>query len=179
MRIEKLRQNYAIDLKFTQFPLHPDTPAEGKPRNVNGSSRVEALMAQEGLPYGERRFSYNSRLAQELAKWAESEGNGEAIHDALFRAYFVDCVNIGKVDVLLDVVSHLGLDHDRARDVLTNRTFRAAVDEDWRRCSELGVSAVPTYLAENLAIVGAEPYEQLEKLVTRAGASRSSSGGAN
>jgi predicted DsbA family dithiol-disulfide isomerase len=179
VRIEKLRRNYAIDVKFTQFPLHPDTPAEGKPRNVNGPSRVEALMAQEGLPYGERRFTYNSRLAQELAKWAESEGQGETIHDALFRAYFVERVNIGNVDVLLDVVSRLGLDHNRAREVLTNRAFSTAVDEDWRRCSELGVSAVPTYLAENLAVVGAEPYEQLEKLVTRAGASHRSPGEAN
>lgn len=170
MRIEKLCRNYDIDLKFTQFPLHPDTPEEGKPRNAGGPSRVETLMAQEGLPYGERRFSYNSRLAQELAKWAEREGQGAAIHDALFRSYFVECANIGKIDVLLEVAARAELDPDRAREILTQRTFKAAVDEDWQRCYELGVSAVPTYLAEGLAVVGAQPYEVLETLVTKAGA---------
>jgi len=171
VRIEKLRQKYDIDVKFTQFPLHPDTPEEGKPRSTNGPSRVETLMAEEGLPYGERRFSYNSRLAQELAKWAEREGKADTIHDTLFRSYFVDCANIGKVDVLLAVAADTGLEPDRAREVLTNRTFKTAVDEDWQRCYELGVSAVPTYLAEGLAVVGAQPYEVLETLVTKAGAS--------
>lgn len=171
MRIEKLHQKYDIDVKFTQFPLHPDTPEEGKPRNMSGPSRVEALMEQEGLPYGERRFSYNSRLAQELSKWAECEGKSDAIHDALFRSYFVDCANIGKVDVLLDVAVRVGLPPDRGREILANRSFKAAVDEDWQRCYELGVTAVPTYLAEGLAVVGAQPYELLEKLVTKAGAS--------
>ena len=172
MRIEKLRQNYDIDVKFTQFPLHPDTPEEGNPRNLNGPSRVETLMTQEGLPHGERKFSYNSRLAQELTKWAENEGKGDAMHDALFRAYFVECANIGNQEVLLDRVDRIGLDSAGARAVLTDRTFKAAVDQDWERCNELGVSAVPTYLAEGLAIVGAQPYEQLEKLVAKAGATR-------
>jgi len=139
---------------------------------MNGPSRVEALMMQEGLPYGDRRFSYNSRLAQELTKWAEREGRGDAMHDALFRAYFLECSNIGKPEVLLDLVDGVGLATDQARAVLVERTFKAAVDQDWERCNELGVSAVPTYLAEGLAIVGAEPYEQLEKLVTKAGATR-------
>lgn len=157
---------------FTQFPLHPETPAEGKPRHVSGPSRVEAMLAREGLPFGERKFSYNSRLAQELAKWAERQGRGDAFHDAVFRAYFVDAVNIGDAEVLLRLVEEAGLPVEEARRVLSDRTFRQAVDDDWQRCRSLGVSAVPTYLSEGLAIVGAEPYERLERLVTEAGAAR-------
>lgn len=157
---------------FTQFPLHPETPAEGKPRHVNGPSRVEAMLAREGLPFGERKFSYNSRLAQELAKWAERQGRGDAFHDAVFRAYFVDAVNIGDAEALLRLVEEAGSPVEEARRVLSDRTFRQAVDDDWQRCRSLGVSAVPTYLSEGLAIVGAEPYERLERLVTEAGAAR-------
>lgn len=157
---------------FTHFPLHPETPAEGKPRHVSGASRVEAMLAREGLPFGERKFSYNSRLAQELAKWAERQGRGDAFHDAVFRAYFVDAVNVGDGEVLLRLVEEAGLPVEEARRVLSERTFRQAVDDDWQRCHSLGVSAVPTYLSEGLAIVGAEPYERLERLVTEAGAAR-------
>lgn len=157
---------------FTQFPLHPETPAEGKPRHVSGPSRVETMLAREGLLFGERKFSYNSRLAQELAKWAERQGRGDAFHDAVFRAYFVDAVNIGDLEILLRLVEKAGLPGEEARGVLSDGTFRQAVDDDWRRCRSLGVSAVPTYLSEGLAIVGAEPYERLERLVTEAGAAR-------
>ncbi len=157
---------------FTQFPLHPETPAEGKPRHVSGPGRVDAMLTQEGLPFAERKFSYNSRLAQELAKWAEREGRGEAFDNAVFRAYFVDAVNIGKPEVLLQRVEEAGLPVEEARRVLSDRTFQQAVNDDWQRCHSLGVSAVPTYLAEGLAIVGAEPYERLERLVTEAGAAR-------
>ncbi len=157
---------------FTQFPLHPETPPEGKPRNLNGPSRVDAALAQEGLPSTERKFSYNSRLAQELAKWAEREGRGDAFNDAVFQAYFVDAANIGEPEVLLQLVEEAGLAVEEARRVVSERTFQQAVNDDWQRCHSLGVSAVPTYLSEGLAIVGAEPYERLEKLVTQAGAAR-------
>ncbi len=159
-------------MTFTQFPLHPDTPPEGKPRNMSGPSRVDAMLAREGLPFTERQFSYNSRLAQELAKWAELEGRGDAFNDVVFRAYFVDAVNIGQPEVLLRLVEEAGLPVEEARRVMSDRTFQQAVNDDWQRCHSLGVSAVPTYLSEGLAIVGAEPYERLERLVTEAGAAR-------
>ena len=59
-----------------------------------GQTEMKRLMAKEGLPYGERMMTYNSRLAQELAIWAETQPGGDAIHNALFRAYFVDGTNI-------------------------------------------------------------------------------------
>ena len=157
---------------FTQFPLHPETPPEGKPRNMNGPSRVDTMLAQEGLPFTERKFSYNSRLAQELAKWAEREGRGDAFNDAVFRAYFVEAANIGEPEVLLPLVEEAGLPVEEARRVIADRTFQQPVNDDWQRCYSLGVSAVPTYLSEGLAIVGAEPYDRLERLVTEAGAAR-------
>ena len=57
------------------------------------NQRMVELMRAEGLPYGERTHTYNSRLAQELGKWADACGV-EAIHDILYRAYFVENRNI-------------------------------------------------------------------------------------
>ena len=69
-------------------------------------------MAVEGLPYGQRTMTYNSRLAQELAKWAERQDGGTAIHDAMYRAYFIDGLNIAQIDSLMPVVRKLGLPED-------------------------------------------------------------------
>ncbi len=131
-------------------------------------------MAAEGLPYGERTMTYNSRLAQELAKWAESQPGGEAIHDALFRAYFVDGVNIAFADNLVAIAGHVGLDGGKAGVVLAQRRMRDVVDADWQRCWQLGVTGVPMFVVGDRGVVGAQSYQSLETLVIDAGAERRS-----
>jgi predicted DsbA family dithiol-disulfide isomerase len=127
---------------------------------------MKALFEAEGLPYNtQRSMSYNSRLAQELAKWAETREKSGEIHDALFRAYFVDLKNIGNREVLAGIAETLGLPREEAIEALVSRSFKRVVDEDWKRCAELGVTAVPTFLTNHGALVGAYPYEELEKLV--------------
>ncbi len=130
---------------------------------------MKTLMEEEGLPFtSERGMTYNSRLAQELAKWAESKGKGYEIHDPIFRAYFVETKNIAEHEVLLDIASKIGLPLDEAEEVLLKRTFKEAVDKDWERCAALNVTAVPTFVVNGHGLVGAYPYEELEKLVLKA-----------
>ncbi len=160
------------------FPLHPDTPPEGRAladlfagRNVDLGAmqmQMKARMTAEGLPYGERSRTFNSRLAQELGKWADTQSGGEAIHDALFRAYFVEVRDISRPAVLLDVAERVDLSVDAAREVLERRTFRDAVDRDWTLSREYGITGVPTFVAGRYGVVGAQPYEALEALVRKA-----------
>lgn len=127
---------------------------------------MKVNMEREGLPFNaERNMSYNSRLAQELAKWAETKGKAEEVANAIFRAYFVDVKNIGKTDVLATIAEENDLPKDEAVDVLLSRKYKDAVDEDWRRCAAFGVNAVPTFLAGKYLMVGAQPYEELKRLI--------------
>lgn len=182
MRIEKLKSEHQVKIEWVHFPLHPDTPAEGraladlfKGRNLDLKAlhtQMKARMDAEGLPYGERAMTYNSRLAQELGKWADTQPGGEAIHDALFRAYFAEGRDISQPSVLLDVARKVGLSVDGAREVLENRTFKDAVDADWKLSREYGVTGVPTFVAGEHGVVGAQPYEALVELVQTAGGER-------
>lgn len=179
MRIEKLKRNFDIQVRLVFFPLHPETPAEGLPLSARGDEagrrarqiRMKGLMDAEGLPYGERTHTYNSRLAQELGKWADTRAGGEAIHDAIYRAYFVDGRNIGDPEVLAGLAQSVGLPAEDARRVISERSFSEAVDRDWARSRRLGVTGVPTFVVEDQGVVGAQPYEVLEQLVVASGAS--------
>jgi predicted DsbA family dithiol-disulfide isomerase len=178
VRIERLKAEHNVKVEWVHFPLHPETPAEGRAladlfagRNVDRKAmhaQMEARMDAEGLPYGERTMTYNSRLAQELGKWADTQPGGEAIHDALFRAYFVEARDISQPAVLLDIVQHVGLSVDGAREVLEQRTFKDAVDADWELSRRHRVTGVPTFVAGRYGVVGAQPYEALEQLVRKA-----------
>ncbi len=159
------------------FPLHPETPAEGisieelfAGRDVDLDAmyeRMKALMDDEGLPYGQRSHTYNSRLAQELGKWADTQPGGEAIHDALYKAYFVDDRNIGDADVLVDIAGTVGLPTDAARAVIEDRSFQSAIDADWAKSRQYGITGVPTFVAGGYGVVGAQPYEALAQLLDR------------
>jgi len=178
VRIEKLKAEHNVKVEWVHFPLHPDTPAEGRSladlfagRNVDRKAmhaQMKARMDAEGLPYGERTMTYNSRLAQELGKWADTQPGGEAIHDALFRAYFVEARDISRPAVLLEIAQQVGLSADGAREVVEKRTFKDAVDADWNLSRQYGITGVPTFVAGRRGVVGAQPYEALEQLVRKA-----------
>ena len=167
-----------MKIKWVHFPLHPETPQAGRSLEDLFAGRgfdipkmqaqMRARMQAEGLPYGNRSMTYNSRLAQELGAWADTEPGGEAIHDALFRAYFVDGVNIGDPDALAKIAVAVGLPEAQAREVLEERTFKAAIDADWEKSHEYGVTGVPTFVIGRQGVVGAQPYEALEQLVKQA-----------
>jgi len=182
VRIEKLRRTFDIEIKWVHFPLHPDTPLEGRlmatfyaERKLDPEqmyARMKGLMDAEGLPYGRRTHTYNSRMAQELGAWADTQPGGGAIHDALYRAYFVEARNIGDPEVLVDIARSVGLDPDEVRRVLADRPGKDAVDADWAKSRQFGVTGVPTFVAGGYGVVGAQPYETLERLLDQAGARR-------
>jgi predicted DsbA family dithiol-disulfide isomerase len=163
------------------FPLHPETPPEGltlatffRGRSVDLEAmraRMAGLMAAEGLPYAPGDRLVNTRLAQELARWADDHGGG-AIHDALFRAYFVGGADLADPEVLVGVAAAVGLDPAAARAALAERSLRATVDADWARARALGLDGVPAFVVGERGVIGAQPYAVLEQLVLAGGARR-------
>jgi predicted DsbA family dithiol-disulfide isomerase len=178
VRIERLKAEHGVQVKWVHFPLHPDTPQAGRSLEQMFAGRgydipkmqaqMRARMEAEGLPYGNRSMTYNSRLAQELGAWADTQPGGDAIHDALFRAYFVDARDISDAEVLVAIAKAVGLPESGAREVIEKRTHKAAIDADWLKSHQYGVTGVPTFVIGNNGVVGAQPYEALEQLVKQA-----------
>src|SRR5215831_6541369 len=154
-RIARLEHRLNIDVQWVYFPLHPDTPAEGLSlmdlfagRGLDLEAmhaRMKGLMDAEHLAYERRTHTYNSRLAQELAKWADSKPGFEAIHQALYRGYFVEGENLGDPEVLVEIAKRVGLPEDEARIVLADRTFKEAIDKDWEKARRYGITGVPSF----------------------------------
>ncbi len=179
MRIDRLKKEYEVEVKWVAFPLHPETPEEGltlaelfagRALDIPGIlHRLKQVAGELGLPLADRTKTYNSRLAQELSKWAEAEGKGDEFHNAVFRAYFVEGMNIAKVDTLVGLSESIGLPGDEARRVVQERTIREAVDAEWTRSRVLGIAAVPTVIMGARGIAGFQPYEVLEQFLKSCG----------
>ena len=155
-RIKKIKKEFKVAIQLIHFPLHPETPIEGRTLlELFGSTqddidqknkRMKELMVNEGLPYNNRSHTYNSRLAQEIGIWAQTIDNETSIHDNFFEAYFVQGLNVGLESVILDVVSKSGLDTEEAKNVIKNRLFKKNVDEDWNKSKKKIEGDLDSYL---------------------------------
>ena len=135
-------------------------------------ARLRSVADSVGLPLGDRKKTFNSRLAQELGKWAEEQAKGEEFHNAVFKAYFAEGKNIAQLPILVDIAAGVGLNGDEASCVINDRTFKEAVNDDWKRSHTLNVSAVPTFLIDNRSLTGAQKYADLEQLLIQTGVSK-------
>jgi len=174
-----LKTEFDITVRWRAFPLHPEIPESGislkqlfanQPVDISGMmARLAAVADAEGLPFGERTMTFNSRKAQELSKWAESRGRGEPFHDAAFAAYFVRGENLADRSVLAGLAESVGLDGREAMEMLDGGRLAEAVDADWSEARALGVTAVPTLIRNGQRLVGAQPFESMVRLVKAAG----------
>ena len=82
----------------------------------------------------------------------------------------MDGHNIARPEILIDVAVSVGLPRDDAETVIRDRSWSDAIDADWSRARQFGVTGVPTFVANRHASVGAQPYEILEQLLVQSGA---------
>jgi predicted DsbA family dithiol-disulfide isomerase len=172
--IEKLKTEYDVDLLWRGFPLHPEVPEEGMATAAlfagtavdldTMRSRMKEAANQVGLPLEARGMVYNSRLAQELGFWAESQNKGDLFHKAVFKAYFASGQNIGSIPILVNIAASVGLSPVDAEEVLVTRAYKPAIDLDWSLSRRYNIHVVPTFVMNNHALSGMQSYETLERL---------------
>ena len=170
-----MKSELDVEITWTPFPLHPETPLEGQTLEALFAGRgldIPRMLAHLketadglGLPFGERPNTYNSRRAQELSKWAESQGRGDPFHHAAFAAYFADGRNLADVAVLADIAAAAGLPGGNVTQVIESGRYSAAVDADWQRSRRLGIRVIPTFRIADRKMEGAKSYDALLNFV--------------
>jgi len=85
-----------------------------------------------------------TRKAHELAFHALEVEDQASIYDLLFRAYFRDALDLGRVDVLIRLADRAGLDASEVRTVLGVDRFDARVHEARQEALASGIRGVPT-----------------------------------
>ena len=169
-------------MKWVAFPLHPEIPPEGvtleklfEGRGIHVPdvlARLTEAARRFGVPFGERRMSFNSRRAQEGAKWAEAQGRADEYHLAVFKAYFVHGRNLHEMETLVRAAESVGLDGPGLAEAVRTHAYKTNVDEDWMRSHRLGITAVPTFRLNGDHLVGAQPYDQLAAFAAAHGVPR-------
>lgn len=143
-----IEAGHAVELRaFELRPAPVPLPRTLEPRKRLAWERVIAPRAAElGLEARVPEVFPRTRKAHEAVHHARRLGIGAALHDALFRAYFVDGRDIGRIDVLVQLGESLGIERSSLKVELDIDQYTDAVLEEERAAAALGIRAVPAYV---------------------------------
>lgn len=132
---------------------------------------VYPLAARLGMTLRLPRIQPRSRRAHQAAKWAQTQNQFAAYNEALFRAFFERGNDISDIDVLVKLARDLNLADSSLRAALESEQFESDVLADEQEAAELGVHAVPAFVASRrFALSGVQSVNALEEMVNRASA---------
>lgn len=167
----------AVELHFQPFELNPTMGTEGadaaeyliakygmsREQLAESRQRIAERGAAVGFTFGERKRVWSTFDAHRLLHWAGVEGlpgSQHALKWALLRAYHGEGRNPGAHAVLLELAMAVGLDGERAREVLARNEFADDVREAERFWQQAGINAVPAVVINRRHLVsGGQPPE--------------------
>ena len=184
--IEHLPIGIEVQLQWLPFELNPDMPLTGMDRATYLSrkfgswERAQALQAQivlagrdDGATFRHESIKRtpNTLLAHRVSWLAQREGKQRGFVEATLRAYFVDGRDIGSADVLAEIASEAGLDHDAVAAFLGSDDGVESVRALEHMALERGVHGVPYFDIDGTALVGAQPAEIIRQTIIETAAS--------
>lgn len=121
---------------------------------------LRRMGAPLGISFGHVSITPNTHLALEASEYARDDGRFHSFHERVFQAYFGSELNIGRLDVILEIGLAVGLDPEGLRLGLLERRYAERLQDARREGERLGVTAVPTFvLGDNIRIVGVQPID--------------------
>lgn len=164
-----------VEICWRAFQLNPDMPVQGMPRQVylqtkfGGPERAEQIYdnirangEKEGIAF---RFDLiehtpNTVKAHRLLRHATNLGKGDAMAERLFTGYFLDGVNIGEIDALVELAVEVEMDGDESRAWLEGNEEVAEIMAETRFAYENGINGVPCFVFNRrYALAGAQEPE--------------------
>lgn len=178
--LSRLGQAVDPQIVIHPFELNPQMRPEGEAivdylgkkygRTPEEIAETQAVIrergASVGFTFGPRNRVYNTFDAHRLLHWAGIEGKQLPLKLALMQAYHSDGKDPSNRDVLVEAAQTVGLDADRARDVLDSGRYADEVRAEVRDFQALGIQSVPSIIFNRRYLVtGGQPVEAFEQAI--------------
>jgi predicted DsbA family dithiol-disulfide isomerase len=174
----------AFEVIWRPFQLNPQIPPEGMARSAYVAakfgtraeeiySRVAGVGHSVGIEFAFERIvrQPNTVAAHQLIEVAREAGVQDQMVELLFRAYFLEGLDLTQPATLVKLAVQAGLDEARAAASLSDDARRQAVIARDEEARELGGTGVPFFIfAGQLAVSGAQEAEVLVKAFKQAAA---------
>lgn len=139
-------------------------------------SRIEAspwraLAEEAGLVMKRGTRLINTRLALSAAEFAREHGLFDAMHLALFKAYWEQTGDIESIEGLKEIATQVGLEADAMAAELETGRYEDILDANRREATQVGINGIPAHVfGLRYLVMGAHPYEILKQVADKVAA---------
>jgi predicted DsbA family dithiol-disulfide isomerase len=175
--VEQLKKDFPLQTEWLPYEVHPDIPEQGvlledfapdlDPEEF--FTEMNRRGEQMGIRFGMPSLLCNSRQSLEAGEFAKDHGLYETFHEAVFQAYFTDCRDIGKRDVILEIATEAKFDAptlEALNAALDNGTYLPRLERARQMAEKAHVRAAPTFIFEGYgAVTGVQPMESFRNLL--------------
>jgi predicted DsbA family dithiol-disulfide isomerase len=171
---DRLEKQFGIETEWKGFEIHPEIPPEGCDFTSLGFgagaaaamfSRIAQLAEKAGLRLEPQSRISNTHLALQVAEFAKEKGLFKEYHQAVFEAYWQGGKDIGDRRQLFSIAARLGFDQKELEAFLRSGKADVKLGQYLREVRQYGIDGVPPFVIGDKMVVGAQPYEVLEKVV--------------
>lgn len=165
-----LSSDLNVEVFWRAFELRPEPvptlPPDGEYLRRVWNDSVYPLAKKLSMKMKLPPVQPRSRLAHEAAHWARGQRLFEVFNSEIFRAFFEAGEDIGDPEVLISIADEMGLNGDDLREALLAEKYRKNVFADQKLAEQLGVTVVPTFVANRkFALSGIQSFENLKIFV--------------
>jgi predicted DsbA family dithiol-disulfide isomerase len=173
MSLNELSKEFEMEIEWKGFEIHPEFPYEGRKRSksmksIRVSRGVLEMARQDGFQIKLPGFAANSRLGLEGSEFAKSKGLFKEFHEGVYEAYFKKGLNIGDMNILLEIGSITGLDEAELREALKSRSMYEKIEDNRQEARNNSILGVPTYIFGKFPLHGYQPTETFRKIIQKA-----------
>ena len=176
-RIEKLKDQYNLDVEWKPFELHPETPKEGVPIEKLPFPReafemfianVKKLADEDGLTIKSGGIMSNSRLALYISEYARKKGLFNQFHEIIMKKYWIEGKNIGDLSLLLELAESIGLNRDEILNFIETDEPAKILKASSAELQNYMINGVPTFIiGDSKIVIGAQPYDYFERVINQ------------
>lgn len=177
-RLQRLRDSYDLKINWCFLEIHPETSAKGEPiDSLNYPSaqwrkmlqNLERIAKEENIPLSSLSFITNSRDALLLSEAAKQCGRDTFynLHESLFKAYFVDSINIGDRHRLREIANNCNVDDDIIGSAWSDIKFNRRLLENFNSARQHGIQSVPSFIFGEEVLTGVVPESTFRDAAAR------------
>ena len=170
-------------MRWLPFQLNPDLPATGMPRKdyiekkwgpgrgPEVYARVAGVGREVGLPFAFENIKVqpNTLDAHRLLYYADKEGRQNEVSEELFKAYFVEGLDLTNAETLADVAARAGLDREAALRYIASDADRELVERGDLEARNAGIGGVPFFIFNRkVGVSGAQGEDVLLQAMEQA-----------
>jgi len=172
--VKRIKMNYNLDVMWRPFDLHPIRdmmPPIDSPYIRQAWQSVQRLAKENNIEIKLPNYISLTRKALETAEFAREKGVFDECHERIFNAYFLEGKDIENENILIEILSDLGLDSEELKQKWKDQTYFKVIKDSIRELHSAGITGVPTFFIGNekqRIVVGVHPQADIEKVIQKA-----------